>query len=168
MYIVPPVQCNKLIQGRVISLKQHHHWRVKLNNFLILVSQNNHTLNDTLYWTVIWDPMHHIGINKGLMLQERHKYSYIEFYLSVSPYTYYPPTEATSKSEYVWTMTNHDLVKPKFLCDWPHKIGFQTASLIPRPNLFCIVRIAWDDIVIHINILNRQDCWREHIYSLWS
>ena len=75
--------------------------------------------------------MRHLGINKYLMLYERHKYSYIDVYLSVSTCTYYPPAEVTSQSEDESTVTNQALIETQCLCDWPQKIDFPTASLIP-------------------------------------
>ena len=75
--------------------------------------------------------MRHLGIKKGVMLHKTHKYPYINFYLSVYPSTNPPPSEATSQSEDISTATNYDLIKPLCLRDWPQKIGFHSASLIP-------------------------------------
>ena len=139
--------------------KQHHHWHFQLNIFLLLVSQNAHTLHDIISWTIIWDPMRHIRIKKGMMLHKIHKYSYIDVYLPISPCTYSLPAEATSQSEDAPTVKNHDLINPRCLRDLPQQISFQTVLLIPRPHLFFIVIITQDYHGIHRNIPNGKGFW---------
>ena len=75
-----------------------------------------------------------LGITKGLVFHERHYYSYIDFYLSISPCTYYPLAEANSHSEDASTATNHYLIGTRCLRDWRQEIGFRTISSIPQPH----------------------------------